>query len=213
MKDLIIYGAGDLGEEFVWYIKEINAEKAEWNLLGFVDDGVETGSAVCGFHVLGTMEYLKNYEKEVYVICSISFPDIKRKVIEELSDNKNIKFPVLIHPKAVIADDSKIGEGTCIGPNSVISVKTNIGKHVLINQLDYIGHHTKVGDYTLIAPGCAIGGHVKIGNSVDMGIGCSVMLLAEVADNVILGAGAVVVKNIPPNCTAVGVPAKPIKFR
>jgi serine O-acetyltransferase len=35
--------------------------------------------------------------------------------------------------------------------------------------------------------------------------------MITVGDNVTLGAGAVVVKDLPSNCTAVGVPAKVIK--
>lgn len=213
MKNLIIYGAGDYGEEMVWYINEINAVNIEWNILGFVDDGMEPGTVVYGYPVLGGVDYLISYTEEVYVICSIALPDVKKRIITNLSLNKNIRYPIIIHPSAVIADDAVIGEGTCVGAGAVISIKAEIGKHAIVDQLANVGHHSVVGEYTLIAPGSAIGGHVKIGNSVDMGIGCRVMMLAEVGDNVILGAGAVVVKNIPENCTAVGVPAKPIKFR
>ena len=213
MKNLIIYGAGDYGEELVWYINEINAVNDEWRILGFIDDGMEQGTVVYGYPVLGAMDYLENYNEEVYVICSIALPHIKKKIIEKLSHNNKIKYPVIIHPSAVIADDVVIGEGTCVGANAVISIKAEIGRHAIVDQLANVGHHSVIGEYTLIAPGSAIGGHVKIGNLVDMGIGCRVMMLAEVEDNVILGAGAVVVKNIPANCTAVGVPAKPIKFR
>jgi acetyltransferase-like isoleucine patch superfamily enzyme len=33
-----------------------------------------------------------------------------------------------------------------------------------------------------------------------------------IGENTIIGAGAVVSKSLPANCTAVGIPAKPIKF-
>lgn len=213
MKDLIIYGAGDYGEELIWYINAINAVKVEWNILGFIDDGMKSKELIYGYPILGGKDYLLHYKDEVFVICSIALPGVKKKIIEDLSVNEKIRFPVIVHPSAVIAEDCHLGEGSCVGPNAVISIRTHIGRHVIVDQLANVGHHTTIGDYTLIAPCCAIGGHVSIGNSVDMGIGCSVMMLSEIAENVILGAGAVVVKNIPPCCTAVGVPAKPIKFR
>ena len=34
----------------------------------------------------------------------------------------------------------------------------------------------------------------------------------EIGEGTIIGAGAVVAKSLPPNCTAVGIPAKPVKF-
>ena len=45
-------------------------------------------------------------------------------------------------------------------------------------------------------------------------VGFNVLILAGVTigENSIIGAGSVVTNDIPPNCLAVGVPAKPIRF-
>lgn len=45
-------------------------------------------------------------------------------------------------------------------------------------------------------------------------IGSDVMILpgVTIGENSVIGAGAVVAKDIPPNCVAVGIPAKPIKY-
>jgi acetyltransferase-like isoleucine patch superfamily enzyme len=45
-------------------------------------------------------------------------------------------------------------------------------------------------------------------------IGFNVIILAGViiGENSVIGAGAVVTENIPPNCIAVGIPAKPIRY-
>jgi hypothetical protein len=45
-----------------------------------------------------------------------------------------------------------------------------------------------------------------------VGTGSKIINQVEIGKFSIIGAGAVVSKNIPANCTAVGVPAKPIKF-
>ena len=37
MNDLIILGAGGLGQEIAWLVEEINEEKKDWNLIGFID--------------------------------------------------------------------------------------------------------------------------------------------------------------------------------
>jgi acetyltransferase-like isoleucine patch superfamily enzyme len=45
-----------------------------------------------------------------------------------------------------------------------------------------------------------------------VGTGAQIINLVEIGENTIIGAGAVVSKSLPANCTAVGIPAKPIKF-
>jgi acetyltransferase-like isoleucine patch superfamily enzyme len=57
-----------------------------------------------------------------------------------------------------------------------------------------------------------IAGNVSIGECVEIGVGTKVIQGKSIGDNSIIGAGAVVVRDIPANCTAVGVPAKPIKI-
>lgn len=47
----------------------------------------------------------------------------------------------------------------------------------------------------------------RIGNNVHVSAGARVLGDVTVGDNVIIGANAVVTKNVPPNCTVVGVPA------
>ena len=56
------------------------------------------------------------------------------------------------------------------------------------------------------------GGVPYIGN--DVVISCGVLIIGNVkiGDNVMIGAGAVVVKDIPDNAVAIGVPAKVVSF-
>ena len=61
-------------------------------------------------------------------------------------------------------------------------------------------------------PTVNISGEVVINEAVYVGTGAKIINLLEIGENTIVGAGAVVYKNLPANCTAVGIPAKPIKF-
>ena len=61
-------------------------------------------------------------------------------------------------------------------------------------------------------PSVNVSGESTIGEGVYVGVGAKLINRLTVGDNTIIGAGAVVAKDLPANCTAVGVPAKVIKF-
>jgi acetyltransferase-like isoleucine patch superfamily enzyme len=83
---------------------------------------------------------------------------------------------------------------------------------VIVNLDCTIGHDAIIGDYSTILPSVNISGFVKIEESVSVGTGSAIIQGVNIGKNTVIGAGSVVTKDLPPNCTAVGVPTKPIKF-
>jgi serine O-acetyltransferase len=104
-----------------------------------------------------------------------------------------------IHPGA------RIGHGFCI----------DHGMGVVI------GETTEIGDNVLIYQGVTLGGtgkqagkrHPTIENEVVIGVGASVLGDITIGQNSRIGGGAVVVKDVPPHATAVGVPARIVATR
>ena len=82
-----------------------------------------------------------------------------------------------------------------------------------------IGETTEFGDNCILYQGLSLGGtgkekgkrHPTLGNNVMVGAGAKVLGPFKVGDNVKIAANAVVLNEIPPNCTAVGVPARIVK--
>lgn len=97
-----------------------------------------------------------------------------------------------------------------------------IGKGLLIDHGSgvVIGETAEIGDYCLLYQGCTLGGtgkdkgkrHPTLGNNVMVGSGAKVLGPFKVGDNVKIAAGAVVLEELPANCTAVGVPAKVVRM-
>ncbi|MCG0275928.1 MAG: serine O-acetyltransferase [Thermosediminibacteraceae bacterium] len=81
-----------------------------------------------------------------------------------------------------------------------------------------IGETTEIGDNVTLYQGVTLGGtgkekgkrHPTIGNNVVVGAGAKILGPIKIGDNCKIGAGAVVLKDVPPNCTVVGVPGKAV---
>jgi sugar O-acyltransferase (sialic acid O-acetyltransferase NeuD family) len=211
-KKIAIFGAGGFGREVAMLIEQINSSENTWEIIGFYDDGVQIATELYGYKVLGGIEELNKEDKELCVIFAIGDPKIKKKVINRI-DNSKITFPVLIHPNALLGSkDVNFGEGCIVTAGNIITVNVNVGKHVILNLACTIGHDTIIGDYCSFMPAVNISGEVEIKEGVYVGTGAKIINQLEIGANTVVGAGAVVSKTLPANCTAVGIPAKPIKF-
>ena len=79
-----------------------------------------------------------------------------------------------------------------------------------------IGETAEIGDYCTIYQGVTLGGtgkdtgkrHPTLGNNVMVGAGAKILGPFKVGDNAKIAAGAVVLSEVPPNTTAVGIPAR-----
>ena len=79
-----------------------------------------------------------------------------------------------------------------------------------------IGETAVIGDDVLLYQGSTLGGtgivkgkrHPTIGNNVVVGAGAKVLGNITIGDNSYIGANAVVIKDVPPNSTVVGVPGR-----
>ena len=93
-----------------------------------------------------------------------------------------------------------------------------IGKAVFIDHGMgvVIGETAIVGDYALIYQGVTLGGtgkeigkrHPTLGDNVVVGAGAKVLGNIYVGHNVRIGAGSVVLREVPSDCTVVGVPGR-----
>lgn len=212
MKKIAIIGAGGFGREVKMLIDQINAVSPKYEFIGYYDDGKEKGTVINGFPVLGKVSDLNSVTEEISIALALGNPVYKKNIVN-LITNLKVTFETLIHPSVLIGNDEvSIGKGTVICAGNIITCNITIKDYVTLNLACTIGHDTILENFVSLMPGVNVSGEVVLEEAVYVGTGAKIINQVEVGKNTTIGAGAVVSKSIPENCTAVGIPAKPIKF-
>jgi sugar O-acyltransferase (sialic acid O-acetyltransferase NeuD family) len=213
VKQIAIYGAGGFGKEIAMLIELINLNQPQWEIMGFYDDRATKERIVNDYRVLGGIEELNKVDYSLGLVIAIGDSFIRRDV-RNLIHNDQIFYPSIIHHSATLGNGKFItmGEGCIICPGVFLTVNIAIGKHVILSWYCTVGHDSIIKDYASVMPKVNISGEVCIEECVYVGTGTTIVNKVEIGKGTIVGAGAVVSKSLPANCTAVGVPAKPIKF-
>ncbi|MFH7024310.1 MAG: serine O-acetyltransferase [Heteroscytonema crispum UTEX LB 1556] len=138
------------------------------------------------------------------------YPGLQALLFHRLAhwlDNIGIPFiPRLISHIARFFTGIEIHPGATIGQGVFIDHGMGV----------VIGETAIVGDYALIYQGVTLGGtgkesgkrHPTLGENVVVGAGAKVLGNIQLGNNVRIGAGSVVLRDVPSNCTVVGIPGR-----
>lgn len=210
---MLIVGAKGFAKE----VLEICHQNNDLKNLAFYDDindNVE-GLLYETFPILKDVESAENYFKIIdrRFTVGIGNPILREKLVSKFL-NIGGQLTSTISSKADIGSYGvNIGNGANILDGVKISNDTTIGIAPIVYYNSIITHDVKIGDFVEISPDVKILGRAIIGNFCQLGSGVIILPDVNIGNNVIIGAGAVVTKDIPDNCTAVGVPAKIIKYK
>jgi len=207
---MLIAGAKGFAKE----ILEICHQNNQLENLVFYDD-INTDQSILfdKFPILQTIEAAENYFKTVdpNFTIGIGNPNLRKKLNEKFV-NIGGRITSTISKKADIGSYGiTIGRGANILDGVKISNDVTIGYAPIIYYNSIITHDVDIGDFVEISPDVKILGRAVIGNFCQLGAGTIILPDIKIGNNVIIGAGTVVTKDLPDNCTAVGVPSKIIK--
>ena len=213
MSDLLIYGAGGFGREIACLIKAINKDNQKWNLLGFIDDGIEPGFNNRYGMVLGGLPFLNSYSQNVAVVFSIASPFILQKLVSSIN-NPLVSFPNIIAPNVNIFDLEAFsaGIGNVLFFGCRVSCDVQIGDFNLFNGFVSLGHDVIMGSFNVLGPSARVSGNSTVGDSNFFGVQSIVLQGMKIGDHTRIGPNSVVIRNTKSNSLYYGNPAKLVKL-
>jgi sugar O-acyltransferase (sialic acid O-acetyltransferase NeuD family) len=133
-------------------------------------------------------------------------------VRKKISLKYPLKYPVLIHPNAILSAHTSIGNGSVVMAGCVINPDVIVGNHCIVNTGTVIEHDCVLKDFVHLSPNVSLAGNVTIDEGSHLGIGCCVIQGVKIGRWATIGAGSVIIRDVPDYAIVVGNPGKIIKY-
>lgn len=209
MDQVVILGAGGHGR----VVLDILMQAGNHRPVAFLDNNKRLhGRRIDGIPVRGGIDALSTLRAEGVRQAIIAIGDNGvRRDIARIVESANFELINAIHPSARLANNVTLGRGIVIAAGATVCAHAQIGDYAILNTGCIVDHESMIGMATHVCPGVRLAGHVVVESGAFVGIGATVIQNVRIGFESIVGAGAVVIKDVPPLTTVVGVPAREIK--
>jgi sugar O-acyltransferase (sialic acid O-acetyltransferase NeuD family) len=204
MKILIVGGGGHAR-----VVADILLAMDSMEPVGFVTGDVPAGSpGPLGLKVLGGDDDVPRIPHDGLVVA-VGENGIRRRLFERFAAQGETLVNA-VHPSAILAPDVVLGRGCVVCPGAIVNTGTVIGDNVILNSGCVVEHECAIADHVHVGPGAKLAGAVRVGEAAFIGLGAAVVPGVAVGRASVVGAGSVVLRDVEPEVTVVGVPARPM---
>jgi len=206
---IVLVGAGGLGRELLNYVLEAIRTSPHMRVKGYLDDNP---SALrpdrCEFPILGSiLDYpIEPNDRFVMAIGDCA----KRAELIRKMEARSARFITIIHPTAYIASNATVGNGCIVGPFCAIGSEARVGNHVLLTWYSSLAHDSISHSFTVLSPYSTANGGAILEEGVFLGTHAVIHPMIRVGAWSKIASGSVVYHDVPPNCMALGNPAKAV---
>lgn len=205
--NLILVGAGGHARSCLEVLRWLQ----NFNVLGLLDPNVNPGTVIGGVPVLGDDKRLPEFSvDETRFLCAVGQTGRgeARETLFQSCRDLGFTAATVISPRAVVAEDARVGAGTVVMHLTCANANVIIGDNCIVNTHALVEHDACVGSHTHLSTRATINGGSVIGERCLIGSGAIVLHGIHVCDDAIVGAGAVVARDITSPGTYVGIPAR-----
>ncbi len=208
MKNIIVFGAGEFGT----LIQNVMSYNQDFQIAAFGDDNMDKSKITTGnvplFNQGDLFQFAKENEIQTAIIAIGN--NRVRGIKYNLFKNAGFEMLSIVHPKALIDTEVVYGDNVIIEMGTAIHTHSKIGNNVFLGGDALIGQHNIIGNHVLVGGNASFGGAVVVEDYASIGVGSSIKPGVTIGKGAVVGVGAVVIKDVEPGTTVVGVPAKPI---
>ncbi len=205
MEKIILIGAGGHSKSVADAI-----DRTKYQLCGFLDEN-KTGTHM-GLPIFGAdIRSIPDYQTYKYFVA---IGDVNcRKLWFQKVRAMGLELINIIDTSAIISGSARIGIGNFIGKMVIINADAVIGDNNVINTRALVEHECRVGSHNHLSTNSVINGNVVVEDSVFLGSSSVCNGQLTIGHDAVIGSGSVVIADVPPMVTVVGVPARIIKRR
>lgn len=208
-EEVVIIGGRGNGTVIASVIEDCAKNGQDISVVGFLNDHEKE---VNGYPVLGPIlksnwRNLSSDFKFIFSLSNIKMAKDRYGILEEIGIPVN-RYSTVVHPTAVVAENSQLGRGVVLMPHVVVGPNVVIGNHSQLYAQSFVGHDTTLGEMVFVANNASIGGRIKIGKGAHIGSNSSLVERLKIGDFSIIGLGSVVLHDVEESKTAVGNPAR-----
>jgi sugar O-acyltransferase (sialic acid O-acetyltransferase NeuD family) len=204
---IVLVGAGGLGREALNYVLEVIRPSPHMRVKGFLDDNPGASRPDrCEFPVLGSIQ---DYPIEPQDRFVMTIGDcVKRAELTRKLEARRARFMTIIHPTAYVAPNAAVGNGCIVGPFCAIGSGARVGDNVLLTWYSSLAHDSVCGSFAVLSPYSTANGSAILEEGVFLGTHAVIHPMIRVGAWSKVASGSVVYRDVPPNCLALGNPAK-----
>ena len=208
---LVVVGAGGFSKEILATWLDAARLRPAGTVLGLIDDDATLrGRHICGYEVLGDLDWLIGYGlARVRCVVGIAAPGARAGLVR-IMDSAGAQYAHVVHPPAVIWSPLPAASGIVVQPGVFISVDATIGRHVHLNDSATIGHDVRVGDFATVGPRADINGNCTLGEGAYIGCQGALRQGITVGQWATVGMCSCVLNDVSRGETVAGVPAHSI---
>jgi sugar O-acyltransferase (sialic acid O-acetyltransferase NeuD family) len=204
MKNLIIFGTGDIAELAHYYFSNDSGYK----IAAFtVDDQYATAAEFCGLPVIPFSKVMEDYPPaEYHMFIAMGYSGLNKARKEKYLAAKQLGYdlPSYISSKATVFSACEIGENCLILENNTIQPFTKIGNNVTLWSGNHIGHHSTIADHCFISSHVVVSGGVHIEEACFIGVNASIRDHVTIGQSTVIGAGALILSDIEASGVYIG---------
>jgi len=172
---LLVYGSTTFGKVVRALVEDCGHEFA-----GFIDD-IHAGPDVLGpFDAVTASKPADRFG----CVNAVGYNDLQaRQRVTDRIAAAGYAMPGLVHPRAIVGRDSRIGAGAMIMAGAIVDCRCDIGAGVVMWPGSVVAHDTTIGANTFLSPNATVCG------CCDVGAHCFIGAAAVVVDHASVPAG------------------------